>query len=187
MVFSSPIKAQCLPEGSEWPRITAGTGPNDSEVPSLSDDACEKASDLVLGLKQSVIGSVHLLCFNKTRKSIPSTELSHKERTVHLASRRNHSWAGPSTETPPPLPTIPGSERKSSLSAERGFRGGSVGKNPPASAGDRPGLIPGSERPPGGGRGSPLQSSCPENPMDRGAWWATVLGATKSRTRLTDD
>ena len=39
---------------------------------------------------------------------------------------------------------------------------------------------------PGGGHGKPLQYSCLENPMDRGAWWATVHGATKSRTRLSD-
>ena len=42
------------------------------------------------------------------------------------------------------------------------------------------GLTPGSGRPPGGGNGNPLQYSCPENPMDRGAWWATVHGVAKS-------
>ena len=46
------------------------------------------------------------------------------------------------------------------------------------------GLIPGLERSPGVGRGNPLQYSCLENPMDRGAWWATVQGVTKSQTRL---
>ena len=49
-----------------------------------------------------------------------------------------------------------------------------VVKNPPANAegtGDA-GLIPGSERPPGGGNGNPLQYSCLENSMDRGVWWA---------------
>ena len=46
------------------------------------------------------------------------------------------------------------------------------------------GSIPGSGRSPGGGNGNPLQCSCLENPMDRGAWWATVHGATKSQTRL---
>ena len=53
-----------------------------------------------------------------------------------------------------------------------------VVKNPPASAGDVRdlGLIPGSGRSPGGGHGNPLQYSCLENPMDRGAWWATVHG-----------
>ena len=46
-------------------------------------------------------------------------------------------------------------------------------KNPPANAGDL-GSIPGSGRSPGGGHGNPLQHSCLENPMDRGAWRATV-------------
>ena len=58
-------------------------------------------------------------------------------------------------------------------------------KNPPANAGDRDiGLMPGSVRSPGGGHGNPLQYSCLENPMDRGAWWATVHRVTKSWTRL---
>ena len=58
-------------------------------------------------------------------------------------------------------------------------------KNLPASAGDRRdmGLIPGSGRSPGGGHGNPLQY-CMENPMDRGAWRATVHRVTKSWTRL---
>ena len=49
------------------------------------------------------------------------------------------------------------------------------GKEPAASAGDTrdAGLIPGWGRSPGGGQGTPLQYSCLENPMDRGAWWAT--------------
>ena len=61
----------------------------------------------------------------------------------------------------------------------RGFPGGSVVKNLPANAGDL-GLIPRSERSPGGGNGNPLQYSCLESPMDRGAWQATVHGLTKS-------
>ena len=56
-------------------------------------------------------------------------------------------------------------------------------KKIPASAGDV-GLIPGSGRCPGGGHGNPLHYSCLENPMDRGAWWATVYGVAKSQTRL---
>ena len=44
--------------------------------------------------------------------------------------------------------------------------------------------IPGSETPPGGGHGNPLQYSCLENPMDRGAWWATVHRVAKSQTGL---
>ena len=51
------------------------------------------------------------------------------------------------------------------------------------SAGDL-GLIPGLGRSPGGGHGNPLQHSCLENPMDRGAWQATVHRVARSRTRL---
>ena len=50
-----------------------------------------------------------------------------------------------------------------------GFPAGAVVKNPPANPKDL-GLMPGLERPSGGGNGSPLQSSSLENPMDRGAW-----------------
>ena len=64
------------------------------------------------------------------------------------------------------------------------FPGGSMVKNPPANAGDV-GSIPGTGRSPGGGNGKPLQYSCLENPMDRGAWQATVPGVTKSKTRLS--
>ena len=48
------------------------------------------------------------------------------------------------------------------------------------------GSIPGSEKSPGEGNGNPLQDSCLENPMDRGAWRATVHGVAKSRTRLPE-
>ena len=70
-----------------------------------------------------------------------------------------------------------------------------VVKNLPANAGDVREVrsIPGLGRSPGGGNGNPLQYSCLENPMDRGAWRATVHGITratvhgiaKSRTRLS--
>ena len=57
-------------------------------------------------------------------------------------------------------------------------------RNLPASAGDikDSSLIPGLGRSPGGGHGNPLQYSCLENPMDRGAWLVIVHGVTKSRT-----
>ena len=63
-----------------------------------------------------------------------------------------------------------------------------VVKNLPANAGDVRGvdLIPGSGRSPGGRNGNPLQSSCLENSMVRGAWWATVYGMAKSRTHQSD-
>ena len=46
------------------------------------------------------------------------------------------------------------------------------------------GSIPGLGRSPGGGHGNPLQYSCGENPMDRGAWWTTVHRVAKSWTQL---
>ena len=46
------------------------------------------------------------------------------------------------------------------------------------------GVIPGSGKSPGEGNGNPTQYSCLENPMDRGAWWATVHGVAKCWTRL---
>ena len=63
-----------------------------------------------------------------------------------------------------------------------------VVKSPPASAGDAgdTGSIPGSGRSPGGVNSNPLQYSFLGNPMDRGAWWATVHGVTKSQKRLND-
>ena len=66
------------------------------------------------------------------------------------------------------------------------FPGDSVVKNPPANEGDSrdSGSIPGSGRSPGGGNGSPLQYSCLENPMDRGASWASVRRVATSWTWL---
>ena len=66
-----------------------------------------------------------------------------------------------------------------------GFPGGASIKNPPANSGGIKdvGLIPGSERSSGGGHGNPLQYSFLENPMDRGAWWATVCRVAKSWTQ----
>ena len=59
-----------------------------------------------------------------------------------------------------------------------------VVKNLPANSRDT-GSIPGLATSSGGGNGNPLQYSCLENPMDRGAWWATVHSVTKSQTRLS--
>ena len=61
------------------------------------------------------------------------------------------------------------------------FPGGSDSKDSACNAGEL-GSIPGSGRSPGAGNGNPLQYSCLKNPMDRGAWWATVCGVAKSRT-----
>ena len=67
-----------------------------------------------------------------------------------------------------------------------GFPGGSVGKESTCDVGDL-GSIPGLARSLGEGYGNPLQSFCLENPMDRGAWWATVHRVAKSLTRLSDE
>ena len=66
-----------------------------------------------------------------------------------------------------------------------GFPGDSEGKEPARNAGDL-GLIPGWGRSPGDEDGYPLQYSCLEDSMDRGAWQATVQGVAKSRKRLSD-
>ena len=87
----------------------------------------------------------------------------------------------------------PGRWKRSKL----GFPGGASGKETAcqkkkkkllANAGDirDVGSIPGLGRSPGEGNGKPLQYSCLENPMDRGAWWAIVHGVAKSQIRLSD-
>ena len=66
-----------------------------------------------------------------------------------------------------------------------GFPDSSIGKESACNAGD-PSSIPGSGRSPGDGKGNPLQYSCLENPMDRGAWQVIVHDAAKSWTGLSD-
>ena len=62
---------------------------------------------------------------------------------------------------------------------------GSDGKEPACIVGALD-SIPGSGRSPGGGHGNPLQYSCLENPMDRGAWWATVHGVAERHDRVSN-
>ena len=80
----------------------------------------------------------------------------------------------------PPTPTQPHKELD--------FPGGSAVRNLPTNAGDTgdSGLFPGWGRSPGEGNGYPPQCSHLQNPMDRGAWWATVCGVKKSWTRLSN-
>ena len=66
-----------------------------------------------------------------------------------------------------------------------GFLSGSGVKEFACNAGDT-GSIPGSGRSPGDGNDYPLKYSCLENPMDRGAWWATVHRIAKSQTHLSN-
>ena len=72
------------------------------------------------------------------------------------------------------------------VTEKQGFPGGASGEEAPTNAGDirDAGLIPGPGRSPEEGHGNPLQYSCLENLMDRGAWQAAVHRVTKSRTRL---
>ena len=67
---------------------------------------------------------------------------------------------------------------KNYCTTREGIPGSSISKESACSVGD-PGLILGSGRSPGEGNGSPLQYSCLGNPMDRGAWWATIHGVMK--------
>ena len=71
-----------------------------------------------------------------------------------------------------------------SIKIRQGFPGGSVVKNLPANAGNA-GWIPGLERSPGKGNVNPTPVFCLENPMDRGAWRATVHGVEQSPTLLS--
>jgi len=98
---------------------------------------------------------------------------------VYIDTKKSPIWEKVQSGEFPGGPVV-----KTGLTA-LGFPGGSVVKNPPANAGDAGdvGLIPGLGRSPGEGNGNPLQYSCLENPMDRGAWWATVHGVTKSQTQ----
>ena len=75
-----------------------------------------------------------------------------------------------------------GMTERLSLILYSSFPGGSVVKNPPTNAGDTrgAGLTSGSGRSPGEGNSNPLQYFCLENPVDRGAWQATVHGVAKS-------
>ena len=66
-----------------------------------------------------------------------------------------------------------------------GFLGGSDSKESACNVRDL-GSIPGSKRSPGGGNGNPLQYSCLDNPINKGAWRATVYGVAKSQTRLSN-
>ena len=76
-------------------------------------------------------------------------------------------------------------EVKLGLQIEWGYNGEADAKESACNAGS-PGSIPGSGRSPGEGNGNPLQYSFLENPMDRGAWQATIHGVAKSQTRLSD-
>ena len=74
---------------------------------------------------------------------------------------------------------------KSRTNRSKDFPGGSDGKESACNVGDQ-GLIPGSRRSSGEGHGNPLQYSCLQNSMGRGAWWAAVHRVAKTQTRLSN-
>ena len=113
-----------------------------------------------------------------------------------LESSPNHPLHPQSMEKLSSTKLVPGAQKVGDfwyigISEGRSMQGGAsqealVVKNPPASAGAIRdlGSIPGRGRSPRGEHGSPVQYSCLENPMDRGAWWAAIQWVTKSWTRL---
>ena len=105
----------------------------------------------------------------------PPTVLGRQEAGKHVS--RVGRKTGNRRLAEPHLSTFATSDLRASLIAQ------SV-KNPPANAGDirDPSSISGSGSSPGGGNSNPFWYSCLENPMDRGAWWATVHGVVKSDT-----
>ena len=84
------------------------------------------------------------------------------------------AWRIPCTEDPSNF--SPWGYKQSDMTSNEGFPGTSDSKESAYNVGDL-GSIPGLGRSPGGGNGNPLQYFCLENFMDRGAWWATVLGS----------
>ena len=95
------------------------------------------------------------------------------------------AWRIPGMGEPGGLPSVGSHRAGHDLAAaaavlNEGFPCSSGGKESACSAVDL-GLIPGLRRSPGEGNGNPLQYSCLENPMEGGAWWATVLGAQRVR------
>ena len=102
-----------------------------------------------------------------------------------MCSNEDHQGQTPAREGGSLITGSPGKKKGSAHKyATWGFPGSSAGKESACSAGDL-GSIPELGRSPGEGNGNPHQCSCLENPLDRGAWWATVHRVTESWTRLS--
>ena len=86
------------------------------------------------------------------------------------------------SSNPYPVLTVHISDEFLQFTSAKDFSGGAVVKNPPAMQ-ETQGLTPGLGRFPWRKNGNPLQYSCLRNPMDKGAWWATVHGVAKSQIR----
>ena len=110
---------------------------------------------------------------------IPGSGRSLEEGTA--THSRILAWRIPWTEEPGGLQSTSSHRVRHDLITKHSFPHSSVGKESACNSGD-PGLIPGSGRSPGEGNGNPFQYSYLENPMDRGAWQATVHGVAESDT-----
>ena len=106
----------------------------------------------------------------------PSTKVFSNELALHIMWPKYWSFS---------FSISPSNNYLGLITFRMGFPGGSEVKVPACNLGNL-GSIPGSGRFPGEGNVNPLQYSCLENPMDRGAWWATVHEVAKSQTRLSD-
>ena len=98
-----------------------------------------------------------------------------QNKTETKAKQKSKGWSISTQTGKIPIPCPMGS----------GFPGGSDGEESACNAGD-PGSVLGSGSSPGGGNGNPLQDSCLESPMDRGAWWAAVHEIENSQTLPSD-
>ena len=123
------------------------------------------------------------ICYSKKVQDKQQGEKAHR-----ALSRGNQ---GKAAESPLPVEShraaylIPLASNTNKYEVLRYSPGDSVVKNPAANIEDTS-SIPGSGRSPGEGSGSPLQYSCLGHPTDRGAWWATVYGVSKSWTQLSN-
>ena len=105
---------------------------------------------------------------------------------VHWDGRGGPGWESKAYEGPSGSTSIPDfSGQGFSCGFSKDFLGGLDSKEFACNVGNL-GSIPGLGRSPGEGNGTPLQYACLENPMDGGAWWATVHGVAKSPTQLSD-
>ena len=113
---------------------------------------------------------------NYGRSITPQKQTNSKKKRSHLWLSAVGTGGGEPEEGSQKVLTC---THKISTKAVMGLPGAPAVKNPPVNAGHA-GLIPKSGRSPGGGKDNPLQYCCLGKPMDRGVWWATVHGVTKS-------
>ena len=124
----------------------------------------------------------------RTAFSSPPCSQHHPLRSISASCPRGHLVISFKATPHPQYPDIQPSfltsyiQRYTNGQQAHWFSDGSDGKESACNVEDL-GSISGLRRSPGEGNGNPLQYSCLENPMDRGAWWATVHGVAKSRTR----